>query len=80
MGKKVSCIILCFAMLIVPQFLAFGANKVYTIDIQATIEDDGSMTITQNWEGRFDEGTEIYIPMKAPYYSESCSFRSKRKL
>ncbi|KAF5073706.1 hypothetical protein DSECCO2_188910 [anaerobic digester metagenome] len=68
MGKKVSCIILCFAMLIVPQFLVFGANKVNTIDIQATIEDDGSMTITQNWEGRFDEGTEIYIPMKAPDY------------
>lgn len=26
------------------------------------------MRITQSWSGRFDEGTESYIPMNAPDY------------
>jgi len=68
MGKKLSSIILCVALLFVPQFLVLGANQVNNIEIQAVIQEDGSMNITQNWKGRFDEGTEIYIPMKAPNY------------
>lgn len=68
MVKKVSSIILCVALLFVPQFLVFGANQVNTIEIQAVIQEDGSMNITQKWEGRFNEGTEVYIPMKAPEF------------
>ncbi len=34
----------------------------------AVIYGDGSMHITQTWEGRFEEGTESYIPMNAPDY------------
>ncbi len=45
-----------------------AGNSVNTIDIQAVINEDGSMHITQHWQGRFDEGTEVYIPMNAPDY------------
>jgi len=46
----------------------FAENQVNTIDIQAVINEDGSMYITQNWIGHFVEGTEIYIPMDTPDY------------
>lgn len=46
----------------------FAENQVKTIDIQAVINEDGSMYITQNWIGHFVEGTEIYIPMDTPDY------------
>ena len=36
------------------------------MDIQAVLYEDGSIRITQNWEGSFEEGTESYIPMNAP--------------
>ncbi|MEA5134717.1 MAG: DUF2207 domain-containing protein [Candidatus Fimivivens sp.] len=39
-----------------------------TIDIQAVVNKDGSMHVTQTWDGRFEEGTENYIPMNAPDY------------
>ncbi|MEA5084910.1 MAG: hypothetical protein VB018_12315 [Lachnospiraceae bacterium] len=38
------------------------------MDIQAAIYEDGSMYITQNWKGSFEEGTESYIPINAPDY------------
>jgi len=47
---------------------AFAANQVTTIDIEAVMYQDGSMYVTQVWEGNFNEGTEIYIPMNAPDY------------
>lgn len=68
MRKKVSGLILCFALLFALPFPAFAANQVNTMDIQAVIYQDGSMHITQVWEGRFNEGTESYIPMNAPDY------------
>lgn len=43
-------------------------NHVERMDIEAVINEDGSMNITQIWEGTFDEGTENYIPMNAPEY------------
>ena len=66
MRKKVSGLILCFALLFALPFPAFAANQVNTMDIQVVIYEDGSMYVTQVWEGDFDEGTESYIPMNAP--------------
>ncbi|ACL20459.1 ribosomal protein S14 [Desulfitobacterium hafniense DCB-2] len=68
MRKKVSGLILCFALLFALPLPAFAANQVNTMDIQAVIYEDGSMYVTQVWEGDFDEGTESYIPMNAPDY------------
>ncbi len=68
MRKKVSGLILCFVLLFTLPFPAFAANQVNTIDIQAVIYEDGSMYVTQVWEGDFNEGTESYIPMNAPDY------------
>lgn len=66
MRKKVSGLILCFALLFSLPFPAFAANQVNTMDIQAVIYEDGSMYVTQVWGGDFNEGTESYIPMNAP--------------
>ena len=66
MRKKVSGLILCFALLVTLPLTAFAANQVNTMDIQAVIYEDGSMYVTQVWEGDFNEGTESYIPMNAP--------------
>ncbi len=68
MRKKVSGLILCFALLFSLPLSAFAANQVNTMDIQAVIYEDGSMYVTQVWEGDFNEGTESYIPMNAPDY------------
>ena len=68
MRKKVSGLILCFALLVTLSLPAFAANQVNTMDIQAIIYGDGSMYVTQVWKGSFNEGTESYIPMNAPDY------------
>lgn len=68
MSKKFSSIILSLFLLLNLPLYAFAANQVETMDIQALIYQDGSMKITQIWEGSFDEGTEVYIPMNAPDY------------
>ena len=39
------------------------ANNVSEIDIDVSIEADGSAYVVQNWQGEFDEGTENYIPI-----------------
>lgn len=39
------------------------ANNVSEIDIEVTVKNDGSAYIVQNWRGKFDEGTENYIPI-----------------
>lgn len=38
-------------------------NNVSEIDIEVTVRNDGSAYIVQNWRGKFDEGTENYIPI-----------------
>jgi uncharacterized membrane protein YgcG len=68
MRKRVSGLILCFVLLFALPLPVFAANQVNTMDIQAVIYEDGSMHITQSWEGSFEEGTESYIPMNAPDY------------
>lgn len=44
MGKKVSGLILCFLLLFGPTRPVFAANHVNTIDIQAIIYKDGSIS------------------------------------
>jgi hypothetical protein len=63
-----SILILCLLLIITFPIAAYAANKVPNIDIQAVINQDGSIYINQIWEGNFDEGTEVYIPMNAPDY------------
>lgn len=68
MGKRLKGLILCFVLLFTLPLPAFAVNQVNTMDIQAVIYEDGSMHITQSWAGRFEEGTESYIPMNVPDY------------
>ena len=68
MRKRTHGLMLCLVLLFVIPIPAFAANQVNTIDIQALIYGDGTIHITQVWEGDFDEGTESYIPMNAPDY------------
>lgn len=68
MLKRVSVLILSIALQLALPLPVFATNRVHTIDVQAVINEDGSMSITQSWSGRFEEGTESYIPMNAPDY------------
>lgn len=68
MDRTIKCLILCFLLMFAFPLDAFASNHVNTMDIQAIIYEDGSMGIIQNWEGNFEEGTEVYIPMNAPDY------------
>lgn len=43
--------------------VAFAENNVSEIDINVTLQDDGSAYIIQKWQGSFEEGTENYIPI-----------------
>lgn len=68
MRKILSISLVCFFLWATLSISSLAANRVNTIDIQAVINKDGSMQVTQTWEGRFEEGTENYIPMNAPDY------------
>jgi uncharacterized membrane protein YgcG len=68
MPKGLRFIILCFVLLLSLPLIAYAANQVDTIDIQVVIYEDGSLHITQSWTGRFEEGTEIFIPLNGPDY------------
>ncbi|AGA68426.1 putative membrane protein (DUF2207) [Desulfitobacterium dichloroeliminans LMG P-21439] len=73
---RYSCgILLVVLLLTIGPKPTYAQNHVRTIDIEAVIYDDGSMYITQVWEGDFDEGTEIYIPMAAPDYLQISDLR-----
>lgn len=68
MRKVISRILVGLFLCAILSVPAVAVNQVNTIDIQAVVYKDGSMYITQTWDGRFDEGTENYIPMNAPDY------------
>ena len=68
MLKSIGTLIVCLCLIGSVSVPAFAANKVSTIDMEAVLYKDGSMYVSQVWEGDFDEGTEIYIPMNAPSY------------
>ena len=42
----------------------FARNVIDNIEMDVLIHDNGSATITQRWTGRFDEGTEVYLPIE----------------
>ncbi|MDD2971198.1 MAG: hypothetical protein PHE02_03570 [Lachnospiraceae bacterium] len=64
-GKKFLLFgILCMAVLLCGMPVN-AANHINMIQVEATIQQDGSMDVVQYWEGDFDEGTENYIPIKA---------------
>ena len=68
MRSRCFSFLICLMLLVALTIPANAANKVGTIAVQAVINEDGSMQITQVWEGLFEEGTENYIPMNAPAY------------
>ena len=65
MRKSVSALLLVGALIIGLPFATLAANQVQNIHILAVLQEDGSMHVTQTWEGHFGEGTEVYIPMQA---------------
>ena len=65
MRKRLRGLILVAALIISLPFSTLAANQVQNIHIQAVLQEDGSLHVTQIWEGQFDEGTEVYIPMQA---------------
>ena len=43
---------------------AFAKNNVSNISMDVLIHNNGSATITQQWTGTFDTGTEVYLPIE----------------
>ena len=43
---------------------SYAKNHVEKMDIDVTVHNNGSATITQRWAGSFDEGTEVYLPIE----------------
>lgn len=68
MKKIIPSFLLCCVLFVTFPFCVYASNRVNTIDIEATVFEDGAMGITQVWEGTFEEGTENYIPMNLPDY------------
>lgn len=71
-----------FQMVLVMTLLALAfaipvsaANHLEQIDIQAVVQDDGSLSVLQTWIGKFSDGTEIYIPLHLPSYAKICDFQ-----
>lgn len=66
--KKISSFFLALLILVSLAVPVYANNSVNSIDVEAVIEDNGSMQVTQTWKGEFNEGTENYIPMNAPAF------------
>ncbi len=64
-GKVLIKIITVLSMLFVFAFSASASNHVESIDIDVTLNKDGSALIEQEWKGTFDEGTECYYEFNA---------------
>ena len=63
--KKIYIILLIFLFAVICFInITFAKNNVSNIDINVSINDDGSAKITQNWIGNFETGTEVYIPIE----------------
>ena len=56
---------LVLLMLFVFAFSVSASNHVENIDIDVTLNKDGSALIEQEWKGTFDEGTECYYEFNA---------------
>lgn len=64
-GKVLIKIISVLSMLFIFAFSASASNHVESIDIDVTLNKDGSALIEQEWKGTFDEGTECYYEFNA---------------
>lgn len=60
--------ILIFTTVFIASFFAcipaFAKNNVSNISMDVIIHNNGSATITQQWQGTFDTGTEVYLPIE----------------
>lgn len=56
---KLAAILAAAFLWIIPTF----ANNVSDLKMHVLLRDDGSVTVTQLWDGLFTEGTENYIPI-----------------
>lgn len=64
-SKKIIISLFIFvALQIIFCFNVFAINNVSDISVNVLIHNDGSATISQKWEGQFNEGTENYIPIE----------------
>lgn len=70
-----SCLLIIIILITFGTTPALAQNHVRSIDIEAVLYEDGSIYITQVWEGSFDEGTEAYIPLAAPDYLKISGLR-----
>ena len=64
---KIKYLVLLVTVFVASMFLnatAFAKNNVSNINIDVLIHNNGKATITEQWVGTFDEGTEVYIPIE----------------
>lgn len=64
MKKNFVKILIFFAFILLFKTIAFSKNNVSDISIEVVVHDNGSATIIQNWQGTFNEGSEVYIPIE----------------
>lgn len=64
-SKVLLKVTLVLLMLFVFAFSVSASNHVENIDIDVTLNKDGSALIEQEWKGTFDEGTECYYEFNA---------------
>ena len=60
--KIISLAIILIASIFI-NFSALAKNNVKNISVDVLIRNNGSATITQQWQGTFNEGTEVeFLP------------------
>lgn len=72
--------ILAFLSVLAVSFCVFiipvsAKNNVSKMEIIAILKDDGSMVVSQTWQGEFNNGTECYIPIRKSGYIQLSDFR-----
>ncbi len=63
-NRKLFLVMSIFLITVFACLPVFARNHVDKMDIDVTIHDNGSASITQRWVGTFDEGTEVYLPIE----------------
>lgn len=61
MKKFLACIVAAIILIFSVNSYA-SSDEIYSIDIKATLMDDGSLMITEVWKARAGSGTEFFIP------------------
>ena len=62
--KKILLLVMIFVASIFAVAPTFAKNNVKNISIDVVVRNNGSATITQQWQGTFHEGTEVYLPIE----------------